>query len=97
MNEIALKNEKAAVGAAESVLEPKAGERLREISAPAYLINGDLDEPIITTALDTMAAEIPQASREIIRDAAHFLIIYLNVLKNLRLLAKSLKLEVPIK
>jgi len=72
MNEIALKNEKAAVGATETVLEPKAGGRLREISVPAYLINGDLDEPIITTALDTMAAEIPQASREIIRDAAHF-------------------------
>lgn len=72
MNEIALQNEKTAVGATETVLEPRAGGRLGEMLAPACLINGDLDEPIITPALDKMAAEMPHASREIIRGTAHF-------------------------
>ena len=71
MNEIALKNEKAAVGATETVLEPRVGGRLGEISVPAYFINGDLDEPIIPPALDAMAAQIPLASRAVIRGTAH--------------------------
>ena len=69
--EIVLNNEKVAVGATERVLEPKAGGRLGEISAPAFFIRGDLDEPIITPAIDKMAAEIPHASQVVIRDTAH--------------------------
>ena len=71
MNEIALKNEKAAVGATETVLEPKAGGRLGELSAPVFFIHGDLDEPIIIPATHKMVAEIPQASQVVIRDTAH--------------------------
>ena len=71
MNEIVLKNEFALTGVTEKVLEPNAGTRLREISAPTLLISGSLDDPYITQALDKMANEIPEASHEMIRDTAH--------------------------
>ena len=71
MNEIVLRNELATPDAQEKVLEPKAGTRLNQISAPILFIYGSLDEPDIDSAIEKMVQEIPGAKRRTIQDVAH--------------------------
>lgn len=71
MNAIVLQNEVNSPEAAEQVLEPKAGMRLEEIVMPTLFISGDLDDPYILQAIQEMVEIIPEASHEVIPNAAH--------------------------
>lgn len=52
-------------------LDPPAVKRLNEVTCPALIITGALDNRELHRAADLMAAEIPQAQHVQIEDAAH--------------------------
>lgn len=52
-------------------LDPPAVGRLGELNVPALIIVGALDNPEILRAADVMAAEIKDAKKVILEDAAH--------------------------
>lgn len=52
-------------------LEPRAAERLHEITAPTLVVVGDKDAPPVFDAVDLLMEKIPHARKAVIRDAAH--------------------------
>jgi 3-oxoadipate enol-lactonase len=54
-------------------LDPPAGQRLGDVRAPTLVVIGDADVPDLHAVADLLAAEIPDARREVVADAAHML------------------------
>ena len=52
-------------------MEPPASVRLGEITAPTLVVVGDVDVPTVLEAADQLMAEIPNARKAVIHDAAH--------------------------
>jgi pimeloyl-ACP methyl ester carboxylesterase len=73
MNRIAVRNKTWAIADTQPVnpLDPPATTRLKAVQAPTLVIAGALDHPEILRAADVMAAEIPNARKLVIQDAAH--------------------------
>jgi pimeloyl-ACP methyl ester carboxylesterase len=55
----------------EAPLQPPAIGRLREIAAPTLIVIGDNDSEDLVKLADRLAAEIPNATRTTIKNAAH--------------------------
>lgn len=69
MNAVALANE--GLGGQERPMSPPAAGRLDEVGAPALIIVGELDVARTLASAEHLAANLPDARREIIPGAAH--------------------------
>lgn len=54
-----------------SAIDPPAGGRLHEITAPTLVVVGDEDVPTVFDAADMLMSSLPQARKAVIHDAAH--------------------------
>lgn len=52
-------------------IEPPAGERLHEITAPTLVVVGDEDAPPIFDTVEMLMEKVPHARKAVIHDAAH--------------------------
>ena len=70
-NHIALVNDTLVPDSENEFLEPNAGNRLDEISAPTLIVIGNLDDPYILMSAEVMQREIPNARSVVLKDTAH--------------------------
>ena len=56
-----------------TALDPPLTERVREISCPALIVDGDLDVPDFTEIADMLAERIPNSTRRTVRGAGHLI------------------------
>jgi pimeloyl-ACP methyl ester carboxylesterase len=54
-------------------LDPPLMERVREISCPALILDGDLDVPDFTEIADLLAERIPNSTRRTVHGAGHLI------------------------
>ena len=52
-------------------IDPKAADRLHEITAPTLVVVGDEDAPPVFDAVDLLMDKVPHARKAVIHDAAH--------------------------
>ena len=70
-NHIALVNDTLVPDSENEFLEPNAGNRLNEISAPTLIVTGDLDDPYILMSAEVMEREISNSKTVVLKDTAH--------------------------
>jgi 3-oxoadipate enol-lactonase len=56
-----------------TALDPPLTERVREISCPALILDGDLDVPDFAEVADMLASRIPGAQRRTVHGAGHLI------------------------
>ncbi|MBL8163498.1 MAG: alpha/beta hydrolase [Anaerolineae bacterium] len=71
MNLLALQYEKLGLGTELPTLDPPAARRMSDLTLPVLVVVGDHDTAYVRAAADFMVANLPNARRLTITDAAH--------------------------